>query len=90
MIGWLLCRFRGRAPAASAAAGTVWRMSREHPMGVYVDARASLPRPALPAREPALTWHTSSYDLLDGLQVQETTLDGVAEDRTVDGLSAAR
>ena len=42
----------------------------------------------MPAREPALPWHTSSYDLLDGLQVQESTLDGVADDRVVGGVSA--
>ena len=89
MIGWLLRRFRARAPAP-APGRTVWRMNHEHPMGVYVDASAPLPRPAMPAREPALTWHTSSYDLLDGLQVQESTLDGFADDRAVDGFSAGR
>ena len=88
MIGWLLSRFRARAPVATAA--TVWRISREHPMGVYVDASAPLPRPVTPVRESARTWHTSSYDLLDGLQVQETTPDGAAEDRAVDGPSAGR
>ena len=91
MIGWLLGRFRACASAsAQTSCRTVWRMSREHPMGVYVDASAPLPRPAMPAREPALTWYTSSYDLQDGLQVQESTLDGLADDRFADGFSAGR
>ena len=88
-MAWFLRRFRAPAPAP-APGRTVWRMNREHPMGVYIDASAPLPKPAMPAREPALTWHTSSYDLLDGLQVQESTLDGFADDRAVGGLSAGR
>ena len=54
-------------------------MSREHPMGVYVEADAPLPTSALPAQEPGRSWQTSSFDLLDGLQVSESPLDGLGD-----------
>ena len=48
-------------------------------MGVYVEADAPLPRSALPAQEPGRSWQTSSFDLLDGLQVSESPLDGLGD-----------
>ena len=74
------------SPHASAQASSrrVWRMSREHPMGVYVDADAPLPRPARPADEAGRSWQTSSFDLLEGLQVNESPLEGLADERVDD------
>lgn len=77
MIGRFLRTLGGRTPASTRL---VWRMSRAHPMGVYVDAGAPMPRPALPAREPDRSWQTSSFDLLDGLQVSESPLDGLGDE----------
>ena len=74
MIGRFIRDPVARVPAPSRR---VWRMSREHPMGVYVEADAPLPTSALPAQEPGRSWQTSSFDLLDGLQVSESPLDGL-------------
>ncbi len=78
MIGRLLRALEGRTSAPSRL---VWRMSRAHPMGVYVDACAPAPGPALPAREPNRSWQTASFDLLDGLLVIESPLDGPGDGR---------
>lgn len=76
MIGRFIRDLGARVPAPSRR---VWRMSREHPMGVYVEADAPMPTSALPAQEPGRSWQTSSFDLLDGLQVSESPLDGLGD-----------
>ena len=78
MIGRFIRDLGARVPAPSRR---VWRISREHPMGVYVEADAPLPMPTsvLPAQEPGRSWQTSSFDLLDGLQVSESPLDGLGD-----------
>ena len=72
-----------RDPGARVQAPSrrVWRMSRDHPMGVYVEADAPMPAPrsVLPAQEPGRSWQTSSFDLLDGLQVSESPRDGLGD-----------
>lgn len=65
-------------------------MTREHPMGAYVAADTPLPTRDLPAQAVSAqdsdrSWQTSSFDLLDGLQVSELPLRGLA-DRRCDGL----
>ena len=86
MIGKFIRTLGGCNPAPSRL---VWRMSRAHPMGVYVDAETPIPRPALPARELDRSWQTSSFDLLDGLQVSELPLDGLGDGRADDLLKSA-
>ena len=54
-------------------------MSREHPMGVYVEADAPTTPPAQPVQDLDRSWQTSSFDLLDGLQVSEMPSDGCAD-----------
>lgn len=76
MIGKFIRGLGARVPTPSR---TVWRMSREHPMGVYVAADAPMPTPALPAQEPDRSWQTSSFDLQDGLQVSESPLNDLAD-----------
>jgi hypothetical protein len=53
----------------------VWRISESTPMGEWVDLRAapraSAPRAELPDVQQG-TWVRSSYDLLDGIDVDET------------------
>ena len=52
----------------------VWRISENTPMGEWVDLRAAPRVPArrndLPDVEPG-TWVRSSFDLLDGIDVNE-------------------
>ena len=53
----------------------VWRISESTPMGEWVDLRAvprvSSPKTHLPDVQQG-TWVRSSYDLLDGIDVDET------------------
>ena len=57
------------------SASKVWRISENTPMGEWVDLAASprvpaISRPELPEVEQG-TWVRSSYDLLDGIEMNE-------------------
>ena len=63
-----------------ALARRVWRVTPDAPMGEFVDIDLTMPSPAAAAPEaaakvldpaPVVDWRSSSYDLLNGLEVND-------------------
>lgn len=69
-------------PQPAAPGRRVWRITDEHPQGVWVDADTQPSRPrdsSTPA--PFDSWTTSSMDLRDGVQVVEDEVHGPQDPR---------
>ena len=58
---------------ASLHKGRIWRISRDAPLGKFVDPDAKAPLPSEPLERFEPGWRQSSFELAYGLEVREAT-----------------
>ena len=66
---------KSRKPQDDDSERWVWRISQSAPLGEWVDLKARPPKPpqtALPEVETSGGWIVSSFDLLRGVEIEES------------------